>query len=96
MEKSELIVSGDKLIQLAALLEQAVKLMREIEWSERGEFKPVFSLLKRPKHVPKDQEWFWSDEWQTGERQVNEDLRAGRYKIFDTVEKLFADLDAGV
>jgi hypothetical protein len=49
--------------------------------------------LKRPKPVPKDQEWFWSAEWQKGEREVDEDLKAGRYKTFDSVEKLLAYLN---
>jgi AbrB family looped-hinge helix DNA binding protein len=28
--------------------------------------------------VPRDQEWFWSPEWQAGEREADADLAAGR------------------
>lgn len=28
--------------------------------------------------IPKDQLWFWTDEWQAGEREADEDIRAGR------------------
>ncbi len=55
---------------------------------------PTIPVLKRPKHVPKDQEWFWSEQWQKGEREVNEDIRQGRVsRAFDTAEELIADLN---
>lgn len=30
------------------------------------------------------QTWFWSPEWQAGEREADEDLTSGRTEIFDT------------
>ena len=86
----------EKFGKLADLLEQASKLARELSHTTTVTFKPVIPELKRPKHVPKDEEWFWSEEWQKGERAVNEDLKAGRYKVFDGVEALIADLHAHV
>jgi hypothetical protein len=50
----------------------------------------------KPKNVPKDQEWFWTDEWQRGEREVDEELARGEFKEFDTVEELIADLDSHI
>ena len=44
--------------------------------------------------IPADQAWFWTEEWQKGEREVDEDIAAGRVKRFDSVEELFEDLDA--
>ena len=52
-------------------------------------------LVLRPKQmIDKDQTWFWTEEWQTAEREAEEDLRAGRVKAFDTLDGLIADLDA--
>ncbi|WP_010532485.1 AbrB/MazE/SpoVT family DNA-binding domain-containing protein [Lentibacillus jeotgali] len=28
--------------------------------------------------IPKDQAWFWTEEWQKEEREVEEDIKAGR------------------
>ena len=30
------------------------------------------------KLIPKDQAWFWTEEWQEGEREAEEDIRSGR------------------
>lgn len=37
-----------------------------------------------------DQSWFWSDEWQAGEREAQEDLKHGRYRDFETIDELLA------
>jgi hypothetical protein len=42
-----------------------------------------------------DQAWFWTPEWQAMEREADEDIAAGRYKTFDNMDDLIADLDAG-
>lgn len=42
--------------------------------------------------VPKDQEWFWTPEWQAMEHEVDEELFAGRYMTFDTSEDFLAHL----
>jgi hypothetical protein len=47
---------------------------------------------KRPRHIPADQRWFWTPEWQAGERQADEDLAAGRVKTFKTAAELVAAL----
>ncbi len=36
-------------------------------------------ILTPIKAINKSEAWFWSKEWQAGERQVDEDLKAGRY-----------------
>jgi hypothetical protein len=89
---SSALTFQDKLAKLADFLEQASTLAREL--SKAQPFTPRIPELKRPAHVPKDQEWFWTEEWQRGEREANDDLRQGRYKTFDSVEELLADLHA--
>jgi hypothetical protein len=39
-----------------------------------------------------DTSWFFTPTWQAGERQVDEEIRAGRVKTFDDVDAFFADL----
>jgi len=39
-----------------------------------------------------DQAWFWTEEWQAGEREAETDLAAGRYQVFDKMEDLIDDL----
>jgi AbrB family looped-hinge helix DNA binding protein len=48
-----------------------------------------------PKQViDKDQAYFWTDAWQEGEREAEQDLRQGRIEQFETLEALIADLEA--
>ena len=54
------------------------------------------SGLARPKKVPKDQAWFWTEEWQKGEREADEALARGEFKDFTNIEELIADLHAQV
>ena len=44
--------------------------------------------------IDPDQAWFWSEEWQRGEREVDENIAAGRVQVFDDVESFIAALDA--
>ncbi len=63
----------------------------QVEISERED-----GVIELRPHIaiPADQAWFWTEEWQKGEREVDEDIAAGRVKRFDSVEELFEDLDA--
>ncbi len=42
--------------------------------------------------IPRDQLWYWTPEWQAGEKQADEDLAAGRYKDYKTAAKAIASL----
>lgn len=39
-----------------------------------------------------DQAYFWTDEWQAAERQVDEEIAVGQYKDFDTMDEFLDDL----
>lgn len=59
----------------------------------------VFGKLREkanlvPRGVPKDQAWFWTQEWQEWQRQAEADIEAGRVKRFDQVADLIADLNS--
>jgi len=51
------------------------------------------AVLVPKKLVDKSQAYFWSRKWQEGEREADEDIKAGRVKTFDSVEELIGDLD---
>ncbi len=40
-----------------------------------------------------DQAWFWTPEWQEGEREADADIAAGRTTYFDSTEEFLAALD---
>ncbi len=42
--------------------------------------------------IPRDQLWFWTPEWQAGEREVDEDIAAGRVETFHSAEELIGSL----
>jgi hypothetical protein len=66
--------SSNKLQQVADLLDQASRLLREMGQAHS------------------DQAYFWSDEWQAGERAVDEALKNGDYQDFQNVEDALAHL----
>jgi antitoxin (DNA-binding transcriptional repressor) of toxin-antitoxin stability system len=44
--------------------------------------------------VPADQGWCWTEEWQAGEREADQELAEGRGVRFDTDEEFLAHLAA--
>ena len=52
-------------------------------------------IILTPKQVvDKSQAYFWTAEWQAAEREADEDIRAGRVQVFESVDELLADLEA--
>lgn len=51
------------------------------------------AVLVPKKLVDKGQAYFWTKQWQEGEIEAEEDIKAGRVKKFTSVEDLIADLD---
>ncbi|HVJ50300.1 AbrB/MazE/SpoVT family DNA-binding domain-containing protein [Desulfitobacterium sp.] len=49
-------------------------------------------ILEPKKVIPADQEWFWSEEWQAGEREAQAEIDAGQVKHFGSVEEFLKDL----
>jgi AbrB family looped-hinge helix DNA binding protein len=50
-------------------------------------------IIKPVVFIPKDQAWFWSKEWQQGEKQAEKDIENGKLKKFNSPQELFEDLD---
>ncbi|RJQ29304.1 MAG: AbrB/MazE/SpoVT family DNA-binding domain-containing protein [Peptococcaceae bacterium] len=50
-------------------------------------------ILVPMKLIPAEQAWFWTREWQAGEKEADEDIATGRVKTFDSVDDLLEELD---
>lgn len=44
--------------------------------------------------VPADQLWFWTERWQSAEREVDEYVAAGQVTVHEDIDDFFAHLDA--
>jgi len=73
-------------IRAAARLEEGDLLDAEI--TEEG------ILLRPRKVIDTTQAWFWTPEWQAGEREADADRAAGRGETFDSGEKMVEALAA--
>ncbi len=52
-------------------------------------------IMISPAHVvDRSQAYFWSKSWQREEREADEDIEAGRVRVFDDVDSLISDLDS--
>ncbi|MFJ4895931.1 AbrB/MazE/SpoVT family DNA-binding domain-containing protein [Streptomyces sp. NPDC088788] len=45
------------------------------------------------KKIRSDQAWFWTSEWQEGERRASEDIAAGRTTVHEDADAMFAHLN---
>ena len=43
--------------------------------------------------IDPEQAWFWTPEWQAGEREADADLAAGRSTVYESDEEFLAHLD---
>lgn len=58
----------------------------------------LFGQLRRqagmkPVDTSKDQEWYWSKQWQEWERSADEDIASGRVHAFNNLDDLIENLD---
>ena len=49
-------------------------------------------VLEPQKLIQADQQWFWTEKWQTGEGEAQAEIDAGRIKNFDSTEDFLEDL----
>ena len=45
------------------------------------------------KMIPAEQAWFWTDAWQSGEREASDDIAAGRTTVHKTADDFLSSLD---
>jgi antitoxin PrlF len=81
--KGQLTIPRD--VREAAHLEEGDPV--EIELTAEG-------ILLRPKKlIDASQAWFWSQEWQAGEREASADIKAGRVTTSGSSETFLGSLD---
>lgn len=52
------------------------------------------AIVMRPKKlIDADQAWFWTDDWQRGEREASADIAAGRTRRSATAEEFLDSLE---
>jgi AbrB family looped-hinge helix DNA binding protein len=51
------------------------------------------AVLVPKRLVDKSQSYFWTKKWQEGEKEADEDIKAGRIKKFDSAEELIRDME---
>lgn len=61
----------------------------ELEINDAGDITVVPMV-----QIPASQKWFWTEDWQQGEREAEEDIRRGDVKKFDNVHDLIAELES--
>lgn len=61
----------------------------ELEVNDAGEITVVPMV-----QVPANQQRFWTEAWQEGEREAEEDIKRGNVKSFDDVHDLIAELES--
>ncbi len=71
-------------IRAAARLEEGDPI--EVEIVDEG------ILLRPQKVIDASQAWFWTPEWQAGEREADEDIAAGRGEFFESGEAFLESL----
>lgn len=42
--------------------------------------------------ISKDQAWYWTEEWQNGELEADNEIKEGKTKSFESVDALLDDL----
>ena len=50
-------------------------------------------LLRPQKLIDASQAWFWTREWQQGEREASDDIKAGRVTTFESAAAFLESLD---
>jgi hypothetical protein len=66
------------------------KRARQRGYQATGDY--VRALIESDLEDDADQAYFWTKEWQAGEREADEDIAAGRVETFNTMDDLIADL----
>lgn len=84
---------GRRITLPRAVLEEASFVERQ---ALRAECTPEGVLLRRVEERDPDQWWFWTEEWQKGEREADEDIKAGRFTFYATDEAFIAALEARI
>jgi hypothetical protein len=87
--------------QLAEALERGLgrqldeREKRYVKWHSNCDYETSGLLLDWILELSKvnDQSWFWSDEWQKGEKEADEEIKQGNVKTYDNLEDFLKSLE---
>jgi len=90
---------GDILMKSNVTLTISKEVCIALQLEDKGEiFEMIVEdgrIVLEPKSlIPEGEEWYWTEEWQTGEREASEDIKAGRISSFNSLENLLKDLNS--
>ncbi len=86
-------VRGKGQLTLPAEVREALRVSEgdEVEFTRHEDGTVTVRGLKT---IPADQAWFWSPQWQAGEREADEEIARGDVSpVYASAEEMFADLD---
>jgi AbrB family looped-hinge helix DNA binding protein len=85
-------ISSKRQISIPKKVMTALKLEPgdEVEFEMKGR-NALLIPIKTIK-VPRDQAWYWTQEWQAKEKDADQDLSSRRFREFGTLEALLKDL----
>lgn len=49
-------------------------------------------LVHGMKMIPAERAWFWTDDWQRGEREASRDIAKGRTRMYEDVDSMLRDI----
>ena len=78
--------------RLLAQAQEKIRRIRQDLSSARGLTVAEADVAIKAGLIARDQRWWWTEDWQKGEREVEQDLRAGRTRGFESARELFEDL----
>jgi hypothetical protein len=95
--------SSERIEELAALIRAADDLLAEYppetpdDPLDLSSSRALIQMLRRTafaymQEVNRDQAWFWTEEWQAGEREADADIAAGNLTYFASDEEFDAHL----
>ena len=76
-------------------LPAAVRQALHIEEGDEVEFQMTAAgevVLRGLTTIPADQRWFWTEQWQAGEREASEQIARGEVTTHESVDDMFAHL----
>lgn len=85
-QKTQITIPTSLLPELEAWGEMTARLFGQLR--DQAGLKPVT--------IPNDQAWYWTEQWQEWEKEVDEALNKGEYKDFENVDDLIQELHSHV
>ena len=78
--------------RLLTQAQEKIKRIRQDLASARGLTAAEADVAVKAGLIARDQRWWWTEDWQKGEREAERDLRGGRTRVFKNTEQLLEDL----